>query len=75
MTEKIRIIPGWTLQARYDDERLLHVEPSHNHEVSIKIGDQEAVFVDGLDLLRVVSKVVLEGLYGPSPTETDRGAA
>lgn len=76
MTDDKRVlIPGWTLQARYDDDRLLHVEPSNNHEVIVKIGNQEPVFVDGLDLLRVVSRIVLDALYGPSPTEAERGAA
>lgn len=73
--DKRTLIPGWTLQARYDDDRLLHIEPSHNHEVLVKIGDTGEVFVDGLDLLRVVSRIVLDGLYGPSPTEAERGAA
>lgn len=56
------------LQARYDDDRMLIIEGSQNHEVSLKLANQEPIFLDGLDLLRVVSSVVLDGLYGPSST-------
>lgn len=56
------------LQARYDDDRILTIEGSQNHEVSLKLANQEPIFLDGLDLLRIVSSVVLDGLYGPSST-------
>lgn len=56
------------LCGRYDDDRCLTVEGLVNHEVAILIGNQEPLFLDGLDLLRVVSEVVLGELYGPSPT-------
>lgn len=58
-----------TLTGRYDDVRTITIEGSFNHEVSVNVGNQEPVWLDGLDLLRAVSVVVLEGLYGPSPTE------
>ena len=44
-------------------------EPGINHEVTVILGNQEPMFLDGLDLLRIVSYVVLNLLYGPSPTE------
>jgi hypothetical protein len=56
------------LKARYDDDRVLTIEGSQNHEVSLRLANQEPIFLDGLDLLRIVSSVVLDGLYGPSPT-------
>ena len=56
------------LKARYDDDRVLTIEGSQNHEVSLKLANQEPIFLDGLDLLRIVSSVVLDGLYGPSAT-------
>lgn len=59
------------LRARYDDGRLIRIEPCINHEVAVTIGYQSPVFMDGLDLLRAVSSVVLDELYGPSPTDTD----
>lgn len=64
----------WSLQARYDGDnpRLLFVEPSINHEVTVTIDGAEPVFVDGLDLLRLVSQVVLGAVYDPSQTEKDR---
>lgn len=57
------------LTGRYDDDRTITIEGTFNHEVSVKVGNQEPLWLDGLDLLRVVSLVVLEGLYGPSATE------
>jgi len=56
------------LPGRYDDPRSVTIEASMNHEVAVKVGNQEPVFLDGLDLLRAVSVVVLDGLYGPSDT-------
>ncbi len=64
--------PGMSLRARYDDDRPILIVPSHNHEISLQIGDQGPVFVDALDLLRVVSHVALGLVYGPSPTELER---
>jgi len=64
--------PGMSLRARYDDDRPILIAPSHNREITLQIGDQDQVFVDALDLLRVVSHVALELVYGPSPTELER---
>lgn len=69
--------PETSLQCRYDDDRLITIElitiePSHNYEVGVRIGEQEIIWVDALDLLRVVSHTVLEIVYGPSPTEKPR---
>ena len=63
--------PGMSLRARYDDDRPILIVPSHNYEITLQIGDQPPVFVDALDLLRVVSHVALDLVYGPSPTEHD----
>jgi len=65
--------PGMSLRARYDDDRPILIVPCHNHEISLQIGGQDQVFVDALDLLRVVSHVALNLVYGPSPTELERG--
>lgn len=64
-----------TLPGRYDDGRKFKVEPSHNYEVAVRIGNQGPIWLDGVDLLRLVSHVVLDMLYGPSPTEDDRRGA
>lgn len=64
--------PETSLQGRYDDDRKVTFEPSFNHEVGIRVGGQELIWVDALDLLRVVSHAVLGITYGPSPTETSR---
>ena len=65
--------PGMSLRARYDDDRPILIVPSHNYEITLQIGDQPPVFVDALDLLRVVSHVALDLVYGLSPTELERG--
>ena len=66
----------WTLQGRYEDDgenpRLLHIEPGINHEATVTIDGADPVWVDGLDLLRLVSQVVLGAVYDPSQTEKDR---
>lgn len=64
--------PSTSVQGRYDDERLVTFGAAANHEVVITVGDQDVVFVDSLDLLRVVSHVVLDLVHGPSPTEQVR---
>lgn len=64
--------PETSLQGRYDDDRKITFEPSFNHEIGIRVGNQVPVWVDALDLLRVVSHAALNITYGPSPTETDR---
>lgn len=58
-----------SLRGRYGDDRLVTVEPSYNHEVLLKVGNQEPVWLDGIDPLRQVSHVVLDVVYGPLPTE------
>lgn len=59
-----------TLHGRYDDDRTITITPSINDEVVVQIGNQEPVFLDALDLLRIVSDVVLNMVYDPSPTGT-----
>lgn len=69
--------PDTSLRCRYEDSepgRLITFGSSFNHEMTIQIGDGEPVFVDGLDLMRVVSHVVLNLVYEPSPTESGRWA-
>ena len=64
---------GWrkSLKGRYDDDRRITVAPCINHEVSIRIGNQDPLFLDGLDFLRIVAEVVLNDLYEPSPTANE----
>jgi hypothetical protein len=58
---------GAGLTGRYDDARALTIEASTNHEVAVTIGHSDPMFLDALDLLRVVSHVALDLVYGPSP--------
>jgi hypothetical protein len=62
---------GARLTGRYDDDRAFTVEGCVNYEVAVTLGGSEPLFVDALDLLRVVSHVVLDLVYGPSPTADD----
>ncbi len=64
--------PSTSVQGRYDDPRLVTVGACVNHEIALTVGGQDSVFVDALDLLRVVSHVALDLVYGPSPTEAER---
>jgi hypothetical protein len=57
------------LKGRYDDARYIYVMSAAGNEVSIRIGNQTPVFVDAVDFLRLVSHVVLDIVYGPSPTD------
>lgn len=66
--------PSTSVQGRYDDPRLVTVGSGVNHEIVLTIGQHEPVYVDALDLLRVVSHVALNLVYGPSPTEVERQA-
>ncbi len=66
--------PSTSVKARYDDSRLVTVGACVNHEIVLTVGQQDPVFVDALDLLRVVSHVALDLVYGPSPTELNRPA-
>lgn len=59
---------GRHLRGRYDDDRSISIEPSVNNEVGVWVGNQEPVWLDALDLLRLVSDIVLNMVYGPSPT-------
>lgn len=62
--------PNRCVHGRYQDEPTPIIFTPHiNHEIAVTIGDGEPEFVDALDLLRVVSHVALELVYGPSPTE------
>lgn len=60
---------GTLLQARYDDGRVVTFEPCANHEIAVRIDDGEPLFFDALDLLRAVSTVTLDHVYGASPTD------
>jgi len=60
---------GERVAARYDDPRSLVIEPSQNYEVSVRVDGAEPLFFDALDLLRAVSTVALDLVYGPSPTQ------
>ena len=51
---------SWALKGEYDDERTLHVEPSINGEVVVRIDGGEPMFFFGDDLLRMVEHVVDE---------------
>lgn len=63
---------GEQLKGRYDDDdRSITIEGGVNHEVTLRIENQEPMFLDGLDLLRLVSYVVLDLLYGPSSTAVE----
>lgn len=64
--------PRTSVQARYDDPRLVTVGSGINYEIVLTVGQSESVFVDALDLLRVVSHVALDLVYRPSPTEIER---
>jgi len=59
---------GISLPGRYDDDRSLTVTPGFNHEITVKIGDQEPIYLDALDLLRAVSEAALgDAGWGWSP--------
>lgn len=60
---------GETLRARYDDDRRITITQECNHEIAVRIGNQEPAYFDALDLLRAVSRVALDQVWGPSPTE------
>ena len=44
--------PATSVQARYDDPRLVTVGAGINREIVLTVGSQEPVFVDAIDLLR-----------------------
>lgn len=62
---------GEVLVARYEDDevRTVSIEPCVNHEIVLTIDGAPPVFLDALDLLRAVSEVALNAVYGPSPTD------
>ena len=66
---EIEPLCGARVAARYDDPRSLVVEPCANYEVSVRVDGAEPLFFDALDLLRAVSTVALDLVYGPSPTQ------
>lgn len=51
------------LKGRYDDDRSIIVMSAANYEVTVQIGNQEPVFLDAIDFLRLVSHVVLDLVY------------
>jgi hypothetical protein len=46
------------LQGRYDDDRSLRVEPGINHEVAVRLDNQEPLYLDALDLAFLVNDAV-----------------
>lgn len=67
--------PDYSLPSRYDDDpedrRHVTFQPCVNNEIALRVTGREPLFFDAIDLLRIVSAAVLDGVYGYSEQRGD----
>jgi hypothetical protein len=61
------------LRDHHRPHRVLEISPCGPVGVAVQVDHHPPVFLDALDLLRMVSHVVLNEVYTPAPTGTDSG--